>query len=87
MNSHRHFALEQAGLLEEGSTTAYMQSELPYFFGTQFAKAWWKIEGSTWTPEFVQLADPIIRETGDNDTPDRLLRIQREATSEKLSSQ
>jgi hypothetical protein len=88
MNSHRHFDLEQAGLLAEGSTKAYMQNELPFFFGTRFAKAWWKFEGSKWTPElFVQLADPIIRETGDNETPDRLLRIQREVTSEEGSSQ
>ena len=87
MNSFRVFSLEQAGLLQDGSTNVYMQTDLPFFFGNRFAKAWWKIEGSTWSPEFVQLADPIIRDTGDNETPDRLLRIQREVTSEEGSSQ
>ena len=86
--SARVFELERNGLIEPGSTQKFMQSNLSFFFGTKIAKVWWEIEGKTWDPpEFVQLADPIIREIDDDEAPDKLLRIQREVASEIGSSQ
>ena len=87
-NSERVFGLERAGLLEVGATQQWMQSELPFFFDTEFAKTWWEIEGRTsWGDEFVRLADPIILGTTKNETVNRLLRIQRETASRLRSSQ
>ncbi len=86
-HSTRVFELEQAGLLEVGATKQYMQESLPFFFDTEFAKTWWEIEGRTWDDEFVQLADPIIREISKNESVDKLLRIQRETASRVSGTQ
>ena len=86
-NSFRVFELEQAGLLDEGTTKQTLEGTLPFFFDTEFAKAWWEIEGRTWGDEFVQLADPIIRKTTKNESVDKLLRIQREAASRVSGTQ
>ena len=64
-----------------------MQDSLPFFFDTEFAKTWWEIEGRTWGDEFVQLADPIIREISKNESVDKLLRIQRETASRVSGTQ
>ncbi len=78
-NSFRVFELEQAGLLDEGTTKQTLEGSLPFFFDTEFAKTWWEIEGRTWGNEFVEIADPIIRKTPKNVSVDKLQRIQREA--------
>jgi len=86
-HSTRVFELERAGLLEVGATKQYMQESLPFFFDTEFAKTWWEIEGRTWGDEFVQIADPIIREISKNESVDKLLRIQRETASRVSGTQ
>ena len=79
-NSMRVFRQEQAGLLENGATESYMQANLPFYFNSKFAKAWWRVEGTTWQEDFVRLADPIIRDTRVDESVDKLRRIQDEAT-------
>ena len=41
----RVLRLEQAGLLDAGATKDAVNSSLPFFFNSEFAKAWWEIEG------------------------------------------
>jgi hypothetical protein len=80
-NGLRVLELEQAGLLESGATERHLQRELPFFFDSEFAKAWWEIEGSTWTPELVEIAEPIIREIDNDETAIKLQSIRQEAAS------
>ena len=81
-NSMRVFRQEEAGLLDEGATEAYMKANLPFYFNSKFAKAWWNVEGATWQEDFVQLADPIISNTRVDESVDKLRQIQNEATKE-----
>ena len=80
-NATRVLNLERGGLLATGATEQYLQNNLEFFFDTHFAKAWWEIEGKTWEPEFVKLADPKIREIAINQSVIKLQKIQREAVS------
>ena len=86
-NAQRVLDLERDGLLEAGETTQYLQGNLPFFFDTEFAKAWWEIEGRTWGDELVQLADPIIREIAKNESVIKLQKIQHEAASRVSGAQ
>ena len=80
-NASRVLRLEQAGLLQTGATEQHLQDSLPFFFDTEFAKVWWEIEGRTWQPELVKLADPIIREIAKDQSVIKLQKIKHEAAS------
>ena len=86
-NALRVLELENGGLLEAGATEQYLQGYLPFFFDTEFAKAWWEIEGRTWNPELVRIAEPIIREVATNESVIKLQNIQREAASRVRGAQ
>jgi len=70
------YDMEQAGLMETGSTVAYMEADFPYVFGSRFAKAWWTHEGQTWDTEVVELAMPIVESVPDDLLQDRYSRMQ-----------
>ena len=80
-NSMRVLRLEEAGLLDTGATKEYVQGNLPFFFDTVFAKTWWEVEGRTWHPKLVELADPVVMGTPTNESVNKLMKIQREAAS------
>lgn len=86
-NATRILELEQSGLLQNGETEQYLKSNLPFFFDTEFAKAWWEIEGRTWRPELVKLADPIIREIARNASVIKLQKIRHEAATRTRDAQ
>jgi len=86
-NAERVLYLERDGFLNVGATKQFMQDELPFLFDTEFAKAWWEIEGRTWDDDLVQLADPIIREISKDESVIKLQKIQREAASRVSGAQ
>ena len=79
--ARRIWTLEDAGLLPVGATEQNFRSVVDYFFGNEFAKAWWRYEGSTWTPEMVRIVGPIIEEVDENVNKTKYLNIQREVAS------
>ena len=77
----RVLQLEQAGLLDAGTTEESVKSAIPFFFDSEFAKAWWEVEGRTWSSDLVELADPVVQGVPTNQTVNKLLKIQSEAVS------
>lgn len=74
----REYDLEQAGLLESGATAKLMQENFWFLFGSPFAKAWWAQLGqSGLSPEFVELARPIVDSTEDDLLEERFTRLQK----------
>ncbi len=86
-NADRVLKLERNGLLEIGATKHYLQSNLPFFFDTEFAKVWWEIEGRTWGDELVNLADPIVREIAKDESVIKLRKIRDDAASRVSGAQ
>jgi hypothetical protein len=80
-NASRVLELEKAGLMPTGATEQQLRDSLPFFFDTEFAKVWWEIEGRTWEPELVKLAEPIIREIAKDQSVIKLQKIRHEAAS------
>lgn len=80
-HASRILHLERDGLMEPGATKQYLQGSMPFFFDTEFAKAWWETEGRTWDPELVQIAEPIIAQVSKNESVIKLQKIRKEAAA------
>ena len=80
-NATRILQLERDGLMEPGATKQYLQGNMPFFFDTEFARAWWEIEGRTWDPELVQIAEPIIAGVSKNESVIKLQKIRKAAAA------
>lgn len=74
----REYDLEQAGLLESGATVKLMEENFWFLFGSPFAKAWWGLLGqSGLSPEFVELARPIVDSTEDDLLNEKFTHLQK----------
>ena len=73
----REYALEQEGLLEDGATLKLMEENFWFLFGSPFAKAWWEQLGqSGLSPEFLELARPIVKSTDDYLLDEKFTQLQ-----------
>ena len=79
--AERVLDLERSGLMAVGATEDHLRANMPFFFDTEFAKAWWEIEGRTWDPELVAMADPIVRENVRNQSVIKLQNIRQQAAA------
>jgi hypothetical protein len=68
--------IENAGLSQVGATERYLRENCPYYFGSEFGKAWWQSQELLRPEEFFQLANPIIKEIDPNFTKSVFLRMQ-----------
>ena len=83
----RILQLERDGLMEPGATKRYLEGNMPFFFDTDFARAWWEIEGRTWGPELVEIAEPIIGEVSKDESVIKLQKIREEAAARVSGTQ
>ncbi len=75
-NATRILHLETDGLMVPGATKRYLEGNMPFFFDTEFARAWWEIEGRTWEQELVEIAEPVIADVTKDQSVIKLRKIR-----------
>jgi hypothetical protein len=74
---------EEAGLLPPGSMKERVNDSVLYFFGNEFAQAWWSYERQSQhqrNPEFARYMDEAIAATDIHGTAKFLLNLQADAS-------
>lgn len=61
------FQMEGGGLASRARTRAHIQNSAPYYFGSTYAKNWWRLQAPGWenTP-MVEVAGPVIEAVDSN---------------------
>lgn len=69
--------MDANGLISRENTRSHITSTAPFYFGSRFAKNWWRHEEQGWKgTRMWEIADPIIRGIDDNFIAARLDRTR-----------
>jgi hypothetical protein len=69
--------MEEAGLVSRDHARQHIQNSAPYYFGSRFAKHWWKLQEQGWdgTP-MMEIAGPIVGGLDENFLANNLDRLK-----------
>ncbi len=63
---HR-FQMERAGLSTRAESRQHLVNSAPYYFGSRFAKNWWRLQAPGWEGSpLLEVANPIVEAVDDD---------------------